>query len=145
GRRRLPRRPGRPRRGGGPVAAPGAGPGAAGGHRGTGMTLRATGIAVHFGALRAVDGVDLAVGPGEAVGMVGPNGSGKSTVLTAVTGVVTARGALEAAGRRGPLGRPGAVRRAGLARTFQTPQTSRELTCIENVLLADRDRHATGL
>lgn len=109
------------------------------------MTLRATGIAVHFGALRAVDGVDLAVGPGEAVGMVGPNGSGKSTFLNAVTGVVTARGTLEVAGRRVPLGRPGAVRRAGLARTFQTPQTFRELTCIENVLLADRDRHATGL
>src|SRR5690606_27979696 len=56
-----------------------------------------------------------------------------------------ARGSLEVAGRRVPLGRPGAIRRAGLARTFQSPQTFRELTCIENVLLADRDRHATGL
>lgn len=107
--------------------------------------LRAEGIGVAFGALRAVDGVDLAVEAGEAVGMVGPNGSGKSTFLNAITGVVRAQGSLTVGGRPVPLGRPGAVRRAGVARTFQTPQTFAALTCIENVLLADGDRRATGL
>jgi ABC-type branched-subunit amino acid transport system ATPase component len=107
--------------------------------------LRADDIAVAFGAVRAVDGVDLVVGDGEAVGMVGPNGSGKSTLLNALTGVVRASGGLSVDDRRVPLGRPQAVRRAGVARTFQTPQTFAELTCIENVLLADADRRATGL
>jgi len=107
--------------------------------------LRAEDIAVAFGAVRAVDGVDLVVGDGEAVGMVGPNGSGKSTLLNALTGVVRASGGLTVDGRRVPLSRPQAVRRAGVARTFQTPQTFAELTCIENVLLADADRRATGL
>ena len=95
--------------------------------------------------MRAVDGVDLAVGAGEAVGIVGPNGSGKSTLLNAVTGVVRASGSLAVDGRRVALGRPGRVRRAGVARTFQTPQTFAELTCIENVLLGDDDRGHTGL
>lgn len=107
--------------------------------------LQTEGIAVAFGAVRAVDGVALTVGDGEAVGMVGPNGSGKSTFLNAVTGVVRASGALTIDDRRVPLGRPQAIRRAGVARTFQTPQTFSELTCIENVLLADADRRATGL
>ena len=54
-------------------------------------------------------------------------------------------GSLAVDGRRVALGRPGAVRRAGRARTFQTPQTFAELTCIENVLLGDDDRGLTGL
>ncbi|MBN2622091.1 MAG: ATP-binding cassette domain-containing protein [Acidimicrobiales bacterium] len=107
--------------------------------------LRAADIGVAFGALRAVDGIDLVVDEGEAVGMVGPNGSGKSTFLNAITGVVRAEGALSVGGRPVPLGRPPAIRRAGVARTFQTPQTFAELTCIENVLLADGERRATGL
>jgi ABC-type branched-subunit amino acid transport system ATPase component len=107
--------------------------------------LRTRGISVAFGAVRAVDGIDLDVGDGEALGMVGPNGSGKSTFLNAVTGVVRASGALTVADRPVPLGRPQAIRRAGVVRTFQTPQTFTELTCIENVLLADADRRATGL
>ncbi len=107
--------------------------------------LRAEDIGVAFGALRAVDGIDLVVEEGEAVGMVGPNGSGKSTFLNAITGVVRAQGVLSVGGRAVPLGRPQAVRRAGVARTFQTPQSFAELTCIENVLLADGERRATGL
>lgn len=107
--------------------------------------LHAEDIGVAFGALRAVDGIDLVVAEGEAVGMVGPNGSGKSTFLNAITGVVRAHGMLQVGGRTVPLGRPQAVRRAGVARTFQTPQIFAELTCIENVLLADAERRATGL
>lgn len=56
-----------------------------------------------------------------------------------------ASGRLTVDDRRVPLGRAAAVRRSGVARTVQTPQTFAELTCIENVLLADADRRATGL
>lgn len=107
--------------------------------------LQADGIVVRFGGLRAVDGVDLVVGAHEAVGLVGPNGSGKTTLLNAVTGVVPAVGSLTVDSRRVRMGRPGAVRRAGLARAFQTPQTFAELTCIENVLLADAVPTGRGL
>jgi ABC-type branched-subunit amino acid transport system ATPase component/ABC-type branched-subunit amino acid transport system permease subunit len=111
---------------------------------GDGPVLRAEGIRVSFGGVRAVAGVDVEVRRGEILGLIGPNGSGKSTLLNAVTGVVPAEGTLEVAGRAVPLGRPPRSRRAGLARTYQTPQTFTTLTCLENVLLGTPQRRRTG-
>ena len=38
-------------------------------------------LSKNFGGVRAVDGLDFAVRPGEIVGLIGPNGSGKSTMM----------------------------------------------------------------
>ena len=43
----------------------------------------------HFGSVRAVDGVDLIVSPGEVVALLGPNGAGKTTTLDALLGLST--------------------------------------------------------
>jgi len=110
-----------------------------------GPVVRATGVRVSFGGVRAVDGVDVEVGRGEILGLIGPNGSGKSTLLNAITGVVPAEGRLEVGGGPVPLGRPQRSRRAGLARTYQTPQTFTALTCLENVLLGTPARRRTGV
>jgi len=107
--------------------------------------LEVNDITVRFGGVIAVDGVSLHVADGSTLGLVGPNGSGKSTLLNALTGVVPATGSAALDGRQLPLGRPRRTRRAGLARTFQTPQNFEELSCIDNVLLADGDRAYTGL
>lgn len=42
----------------------------------------------HFGALRAVDGIDLTVRPGEIYGLLGPNGSGKTTLIRLLVGLL---------------------------------------------------------
>ena len=52
-----------------------------------GPLLRLTGIAVHYGAVVALDGVSLDVRRGEVVALMGPNGAGKSTVLKAIMGL----------------------------------------------------------
>jgi ABC-2 type transport system ATP-binding protein len=44
----------------------------------------------HFGAIRAVDGVDMAVRPGEIYGLLGPNGSGKTTLIRLLIGLLRA-------------------------------------------------------
>lgn len=46
------------------------------------------GVGVSYGAVRALDGVDFGVEPGEMVGVVGPNGAGKSTLFRALCGLV---------------------------------------------------------
>ncbi len=48
---------------------------------GTGAAIRTEGLVRDFGDVRAVDGVDLAIAPGEIYGFLGPNGAGKSTTV----------------------------------------------------------------
>ena len=48
--------------------------------------LAVRGLTKRFGGLVAVDGVDLAIAPGEIVSLIGPNGSGKTTFFHCLTG-----------------------------------------------------------
>lgn len=107
--------------------------------------LEARDIEVHFGAVRAVDGVSLDVGDDEIVGLIGPNGSGKTTFLNALCGVVAARGHLEVGSQTVRLGSPRAAVRAGIGRVFQAPQTFVALSTLENVLLGSCDHRGRGL
>ena len=50
------------------------------------MLLHADGLTKDYGPFRALDRLDLAIGPGEVVGLLGPNGSGKSTALRLLLG-----------------------------------------------------------
>ena len=53
--------------------------------------LEMRGIVRCFGAVRANDGVDLEVRPGEILGLLGENGSGKSTLMKVLFGMIAAR------------------------------------------------------
>ncbi|MBI5088745.1 MAG: ATP-binding cassette domain-containing protein [Actinobacteria bacterium] len=50
--------------------------------------LEVSGIVKTFGAVRALDGVSLSLGPGQIVGFLGPNGAGKSTTMRAIMGLI---------------------------------------------------------
>lgn len=56
----------------------------------TGPAVEITGLVKTFGSLRAVDGIDLTVRPGEIVAFLGPNGAGKSTTLDIILGFTAA-------------------------------------------------------
>jgi branched-chain amino acid transport system ATP-binding protein len=52
----------------------------------TDYVLQAEDVAIHYGGVKAVDGVSLTLTKGQIRGLIGPNGAGKSTVIDAITG-----------------------------------------------------------
>src|SRR6188472_3341521 len=56
-------------------------------HVDVGAAVRLTGLRKAFGAVTAVDGVDLTVAPGEVVALLGPNGAGKTTTIEMLLGL----------------------------------------------------------
>ena len=53
-----------------------------------GNVIEARGLTKDFGAIRAVDGIDLTVGEGEMFGLVGPDGAGKTTTIRMLCGIL---------------------------------------------------------
>jgi branched-chain amino acid transport system ATP-binding protein len=93
-------------------------------------------VAVHFGGVRAVDGISFQITPGRIFGLMGPNGSGKSTLLGAISRLVPlTRGQLLLDGAELHKVPPAALARRGVARTFQTVRLLPDLTVLENIQL----------
>ena len=101
------------------------------------LALKLDNVAKIFGGLRAVDGVSLAVNPGERRALIGPNGAGKTTLFNLISGALpVTQGTINLFGE--DVTRVAAHRRAwlGLARTFQISNLFPTLTALENCLLA---------
>ena len=94
-----------------------------------------------FGALVAVDEVDLAVEPGEIRAVIGPNGAGKSTVFNLITSVLKpSAGRVVFAGEDITAMPVHRVAQKGIARTFQLCHVFPALTVRENVRVAAQAR-----
>jgi ABC-type branched-subunit amino acid transport system ATPase component len=92
-----------------------------------------------FGGTRAVDDISLTVQPGQIVGLLGPNGSGKTTLVNCVSGALRPdEGQVELLGRPVTGLNPETLSERGLVRTFQTLNIFPEISCLGNVLLAQR-------
>jgi branched-chain amino acid transport system ATP-binding protein len=95
----------------------------------------------NFGGLAAVSNVDFSIEENELVGLIGPNGAGKTTFFNLLTGVyVPTEGTieLEVDNKKVLLNgkAPYKITDLGLARTFQNIRLFKELTVIDNVLIA---------
>lgn len=111
-----------------------------------GKGLEVAGISKRFGGLQALDDVHLALRAGTVHGLVGPNGSGKTTTLNIVSGLYRPdSGTVSIDGRDITRQRTIARAKAGMARTFQTPQLLPGLTVVENVMLGTNSRGGHGL
>ncbi|HMO06358.1 MAG TPA: ABC transporter ATP-binding protein [Paracoccaceae bacterium] len=108
--------------------------------------LEARGLTRHFGGLRAVDGVDFDLMPGEIHALIGPNGAGKTTFVSLLCGRVGAQsGSIRLAGE--DITRlPAHVRVArGIAYTFQITSIYPRLSVFDNVALAVQRRAPRNL
>jgi ABC-type sugar transport system ATPase subunit len=82
--------------------------------------LELTGIDLHYGFVRALDGVDVAVQPGEVVGLLGDNGAGKSTLLKVMSGAHRpSAGTLRVHGREHAFHAPSDAAAAGIQMVYQ--------------------------
>jgi len=98
--------------------------------------LEARHLRKRFGGLAAVDGVDLAVAPGEIRGVIGPNGAGKTTLLNLIGGLYPpSAGEIRLDGE--PLSGlvPHQIARKGLIRSFQVARLFGNMSVRENLML----------
>ena len=112
---------------------------------GTGNLLEVRGVTVRFGGLVALNKVDVVVPAGGVVAVIGPNGSGKSTLFNVITGLVPAEsGSIRFAGTEILGLPPHRILALGLARTFQNIRLFANLSVMQNVLIGQHARLATG-
>ena len=101
--------------------------------------LEGRGLSIAFGGVHAVEDVSLEVQPRELVGLIGPNGAGKTTLLRLLTGVLrphSGRVLFEGSDiTRMPIHRRA---RLGFALTHQIVRPFRDMTLLDNVMIAAR-------
>jgi branched-chain amino acid transport system ATP-binding protein len=103
--------------------------------------LEVSGLSMRFGGLLAVNGVALTVQPKQVVSMIGPNGAGKTTVFNCLTGFYQPSGGVILLDDR-PIQQLAGhqIARRGVVRTFQNVRLFKDMTAIENLLVAQH-RH----
>ena len=102
-------------------------------------------VAVHFGGVKAVDGITLKLEPGLIYGIIGPNGSGKTTLIGAVTRLTQlTRGDLLFDGQDYTAVRPDKLVHLGVARTFQTVRLLPDLDVQANIQVGADARTGRG-
>ena len=99
-------------------------------------------LEVRYGAVVAVDHVDLTLSPGKIVGLIGPNGAGKTSVIDAVTGFTRVSSGSVTLGGHDVTRKSAATRaRLGMSRSFQSLDLFEDLSVLDNLRTASDTRH----
>ena len=108
--------------------------------------LKTTDVNKQFGGLAAVTALNVDVQPGEIIGLIGPNGAGKTTSFNLITGVYKpTSGKIEFCGTNITGMKPHAITKLGVARTFQNIRLFKEMSVLDNILVAQHMRMGTNL
>ncbi|TQI78281.1 L-leucine ABC transporter ATP-binding protein /L-isoleucine ABC transporter ATP-binding protein /L-valine ABC transporter ATP-binding protein [Serratia fonticola] len=108
--------------------------------------LAVEGLSMRFGGLLAVNNVALELHEGEIVSLIGPNGAGKTTVFNCLTGFYRPTSGTIKLRERHLEGLSGqTIARMGVVRTFQHVRLFREMTVIENLLVAQHQHLKSGV
>ncbi|NLJ16634.1 MAG: ABC transporter ATP-binding protein [Clostridiales bacterium] len=94
-------------------------------------------LSISFGGLNAVTDVNFYINSGEIFGLIGPNGAGKTTLFNMITGVyLPTKGNVTFDGKVVSGKKTYQINNIGIARTFQNIRLFREMSAIDNVMLA---------
>jgi branched-chain amino acid transport system ATP-binding protein len=100
------------------------------------VLLQLQAVSKHYGALKAVDNVSVAVETGEALAVIGPNGAGKTTLFNLISGdVVPTNGRIDFQGSEVTAMPPHGRSRLGLGRSYQIPHPFANMSVFENLLV----------
>lgn len=107
----------------------------------TDYVLQTEDVAVHYGGVKAVDGVALALERRQIRGLIGPNGAGKSTLTNLLSGdLAPTEGTVMLGGHDVTGWPPEKISRRGLGRSYQKTNIFLPFTVWENVRLAAQSR-----
>jgi len=99
--------------------------------------LALEGLSIHFGGIRALEDVSLAVREGEVYSIIGPNGAGKTTLFNCISGIYRyQRGTVRFAGKPLTGRKPHEIARLGIGRAFQNIALFRGMTVLDNLMSA---------
>ncbi|TNC79773.1 MAG: ABC transporter ATP-binding protein [Oleiphilus sp.] len=103
-------------------------------------------LAIHFGGIKAVDGVSFEVNEGEVFTIIGPNGAGKSTIFNMISRIYDpSDGSIEFEGQELTDVPAHKVAGLGIARTFQNIELFERATVLQNLLVGRHAHRKTSL
>jgi branched-chain amino acid transport system ATP-binding protein len=103
-------------------------------------------LSKRFGGLHAIDGLDLTLHEGQIFSIIGPNGAGKSTLFNLISGISRPdHGQILFDGENVTGMRPHTLVQKGLTRTFQNIRLFKDMSVLENVMIALHCRTAASL
>ncbi|MGH7441113.1 MAG: ABC transporter ATP-binding protein [bacterium] len=103
-------------------------------------------VSLSFGGLSVLSGLSLTLETGELAGVIGPNGAGKTSLFNILTGVYRPdSGELRALGRSLARLKPFEIAAWGVVRTFQNIRLFKEMSVLDNVLVAMHSSQAPSL
>jgi len=98
--------------------------------------LEVSSLAISFGGIQALSGIDVSLEPQEILTVIGPNGSGKTTLFNCISGVYHPDNGQILFEGESLLGlSPDAVAKRGIARTFQNLRLFMHMTVLDNLML----------
>ncbi len=107
--------------------------------------LQLQGISKNFGAIQALEGIDLEIEPGEVVGLMGDNGAGKSTLVKVIAGNFPASaGVINLEGDTVEFHKPSDARALGIEVVYQDLALCDNMTAAENVFLGRELKRRLG-
>ena len=108
--------------------------------------LEVKGLNIHFGGIKALNGVSFSVGENQLFGLIGPNGAGKTTVLNIINGVYRPSSGNIFLDEKDIVGlKPHQIAEMGVARTFQNIELFKNISVIDNLMLGRHQFIQSGI